>query len=108
LLCAGAASNSPVDCFKAAKGLDFPALLCSGASDAAPVDCYKAVKGLTDNPALLCSPNGALKAVTLHNVHNSWNLPYPFPFNSPYPFRYPFPDPNRDPSRDQHPDPNRP
>jgi hypothetical protein len=60
---------------------------------------------VTENPAVLCSPNGAFKAITRHDIHSTWNLPYPMRFPHPYPFHYPFPD-NRDPS--QAPPPNTP
>ena len=78
---------------------DYPALLCSGATSNAPVDCLKELKGLTKNPDLLCSPNGVLKGVTLHNIDASYRLSYPFPYPNPYPFWFPFPDPNVDPSQ---------
>ena len=75
----------------------------SGAASNAPVDCYREVRDLTQNPDVLCSANGALKAVTHHDIHRTYPHPYPFPFPHPYPYRYPYPDPNRDPSQDRKP-----
>jgi hypothetical protein len=63
------------------------------------------VREQTQNPDLLCSPNGALKGITHDRIDPSYNLRYPYPFNHPYPFRYPFPDPNRDPAHKPDPKP---
>ncbi len=107
LLCAGAASAVPAECFTPAKGLtNYPALLCSGATSNVPVECYQQAKGSSENPALLCSPNGALRAVLRHDVHPTYELPYPYRFPHAYPFDFPFPDPTRDPRQPR--DPNRP
>ncbi|MBI5211023.1 MAG: transposase zinc-binding domain-containing protein [Elusimicrobia bacterium] len=61
---------------RSGKGLtQHPAFLCSGASSTAPLDCFKASQTVTDNPALLCSVNGGLKAVTHDRIHASYPHP---------------------------------